>query len=426
MKRWISLVFLVHEHAQCAAMRIALVAHHESETNLRLVEAAPLGVQAEIVRPSRIRGWLGPGDAALARIDVLRSLDGMETGSWEVGLIENEGIRVLNPLSALMATHDKLQTARLLEAAGLPHPRTIHFEGAGDVGTIELPVVLKPRFGSWGSDVMLCTTRRQLTEALAVISERPWFRTHGVLMQELIPPLGHDMRIVISAGQVVGAVRRQAAEGEWRTNVALGAERQHADPPRRGDRARAGRRGRGGSGSGRRRPAADRGRRLGRDRAERRSRVQRRVLARQRRLRRSDEVPRRRGHEPSADSDRVARLARLDPTSHAFFTTPIPITGGSTWRLSAEGPAHGKALISGPTGEGDGSGRGAVPRGPGPLARDSRKMLRTFRDAKHARRRQTNRRSRPCQVRRRSAFTTRLQPVHHASTPGGAMSMKSL
>src|SRR6478609_7885227 len=131
------------EHAQCAAMRVALVAHHESETNLRLVEAAPLGVQAEIVRPSRVRAWLGPGDAALARLDVLRSLDGMETGSWEVGLIENEGIRVLNPLSALMATHDKLQTSRLLEAAGLPHPRTIHFEGAGDVGTIELPVVLK-------------------------------------------------------------------------------------------------------------------------------------------------------------------------------------------------------------------------------------------------------------------------------------------
>jgi len=213
-------------------MRVALVAHHESETNLRLVEAAPLGVQAEIVRPSRIRGWLGPGDAALARLDVLRSLDGMETGSWEVGLLENEGIPVLNPLSALMATHDKLQTARLLEAAGLPHPRTIHLEDTSDAASVELPVVLKPRFGSWGSDVMLCTTRRQLTEALEEISARPWFRTHGVLMQELVPPLGHDLRIVVAAGQVVGAVRRQAAEGEWRTNVALGAERQHADPPR--------------------------------------------------------------------------------------------------------------------------------------------------------------------------------------------------
>jgi [lysine-biosynthesis-protein LysW]---L-2-aminoadipate ligase len=213
-------------------MRVALVAHHESETNLRLVEAAPGGVQAEIVRPSRIRGWLGAGDAALARLDVLRSLDGMESGSWEVGLLENDGIPVLNPLSALMATHDKLQTSRLLEAAGLPHPRTMHYDGTTDPGIIELPVVLKPRFGSWGSDVMLCTTRRQLTEALDVVSQRPWFRTHGVLMQELIPPLGHDLRIVVSGGQVVGAVRRQAAEGEWRTNVALGAERQHADPPR--------------------------------------------------------------------------------------------------------------------------------------------------------------------------------------------------
>jgi [lysine-biosynthesis-protein LysW]--L-2-aminoadipate ligase len=213
-------------------MRVALVAHHESETNLRLVEAAPLGVQAEIVRPSRTRSWLGPGDAALARLDVLRSLDGMETGSFEVGLLENDGVPVLNPLSALMATHDKLQTSRILEAAALPHPRTAHVENTDDVGEVELPVVLKPRFGSWGSDVMLCTTRRQLSEALAEISERPWFRTHGVLMQELIPPLGHDLRVVVSGGQVVGAVRRQAAEGEWRTNVALGAERQHADPPR--------------------------------------------------------------------------------------------------------------------------------------------------------------------------------------------------
>jgi RimK family alpha-L-glutamate ligase len=213
-------------------MRVALVAHHESETNLRLVEAAPLGVQAEIVRPSRIRSWLGPGDAAIARLDVLRSLDGMENGSFEVGLQENECIPVLNPLSALMATHDKLQTSRILEAAGLPHPRTVHVEDTSYVGAVELPVVLKPRFGSWGSDVMLCTTDRQLWDSLAEISTRPWFRTHGVLMQELIPPLGHDLRIVVAAGQVVGAVRRQAAEGEWRTNVALGAERQHADPPR--------------------------------------------------------------------------------------------------------------------------------------------------------------------------------------------------
>jgi RimK family alpha-L-glutamate ligase len=213
-------------------MRVALVAHNESETNLRLVEAAPPGVQAEIVRPTRTRGLLGPSDAALARLDVLPSLDGIESGTFEIGLLESEGVPVLNPLSALTATHDKLQTSRLLEAAGLPHPHTVHVAGGVDRTTIELPVVLKPRFGSWGRDVTLCTTRRQLAAALDELSTRPWFLRQGVLAQALVPPLGHDLRIVVAAGQVVGAVRRQAAEGEWRTNVALGAERQAAQPPR--------------------------------------------------------------------------------------------------------------------------------------------------------------------------------------------------
>jgi ribosomal protein S6--L-glutamate ligase len=213
-------------------MRLALVSHHESETNLRLVGAAPPGVQAEIVRPAQTRGLLGPSDAALARLDVLRSLDGIEPGSLEVGLLEKEGIPVLNPLSALQATHDKLQTSRLLEAAGLPHPHTVHLAEPRDAAAVELPVVLKPRFGSWGRDVMRCRTRAELLSGLDELSTRPWFRTQGVLVQALVPPFGHDLRVVVAAGLVVGAVRRQAAKGEWRTNVALGAERQSADPPR--------------------------------------------------------------------------------------------------------------------------------------------------------------------------------------------------
>jgi RimK family alpha-L-glutamate ligase len=212
-------------------MRVALVAHRHNETNLRLVEAAPPGVELEIVPPTGALGLLRPGDAALARLDVLPSLDGIEPGIWEVGRLEAEGVHVLNRLRTLLATHDKLQTARILHAASVPHPRSAHMIAARANSPIEPPVVVKPRFGSWGREVTLCESRADLMTCLEELSTRSWFRRQGVLVQELIPPLGHDLRLVVAGGQVVGAVRRHAAEGEWRTNVALGAEREATTPP---------------------------------------------------------------------------------------------------------------------------------------------------------------------------------------------------
>jgi RimK family alpha-L-glutamate ligase len=212
-------------------MRIALVAHHDNKTNEGLAAAAPPGVEVEIVRPRDALGLLGPGDAALSRIDVLPSLEGIEPGVFEIGRLEAEGFAVFNGLRAVLSMHDKLQTSRVLSAAGVPHPRTFHLVAPRAPIPLEPPVVVKPRFGSWGSEVTLCTTRSDLVDALDDLAARSWFRRQGVLVQELVPPLGHDLRIVVAGGRVVGAIRRCAAEGEWRTNVALGAERQAADPP---------------------------------------------------------------------------------------------------------------------------------------------------------------------------------------------------
>jgi glutathione synthase/RimK-type ligase-like ATP-grasp enzyme len=78
--------------------------------------------------------------------------------------------------------------------------------------------------------VRLCTNEPEYRRALATLRTRAWFAAAGAIAQELVPPLGHDLRIVVAAGDVIGAIKRVAQPGEWRTNVALGATRVRADP----------------------------------------------------------------------------------------------------------------------------------------------------------------------------------------------------
>jgi [lysine-biosynthesis-protein LysW]--L-2-aminoadipate ligase len=146
--------------------------------------------------------------------------------------LEERGVRVLNGAGALLMAHDKLMTALRLGSEGLPHPRTAHVDEGTDLPRLETPLVVKPRFGSWGRDVFLCRNRRALKRCLNRLRAQPWFRRQGVLVQELVEARGQDLRIIVAGDEAVGAVERVAARREWRTNVALGGRRRAVDPPR--------------------------------------------------------------------------------------------------------------------------------------------------------------------------------------------------
>jgi RimK family alpha-L-glutamate ligase len=209
-----------------------LVAGNLTPTNVRLRETAARVCGSARLLPAELAAARArPGEIVLGRVDVSPSLDGPQAGLDGLRELAAAGTLVLNRADALLLAHDKRETARLLAACGLPHPRTTWVPPGGDLPELDLPLVLKPRFGSWGTDVLRCRTRRELRHGLARVRRRGWFWAHGVLAQELLPTPASDLRVVVAGGAVVGAVAREPAAGEWRTNVALGATRRTVEPP---------------------------------------------------------------------------------------------------------------------------------------------------------------------------------------------------
>jgi RimK family alpha-L-glutamate ligase len=194
-----------------------------TRTNLSLAFAwRRLGVDARVLWPEEASSLLEPGDVAITRLDVLPTLDGLEPGLELVPELAERGVRVLNTAEALLAAHDKLLTAERLAHAALPTPWTEHIGPGDELPALPFPCVVKPRFGSWGQDVLRCKTPEELRTVLAWVSTRPWWRRHGALVQELVGTGGHDVRVVVAGGRVVAGAHRSAGPDEWRTNVTLG------------------------------------------------------------------------------------------------------------------------------------------------------------------------------------------------------------
>src|SRR6185437_16376012 len=154
----------------------AVVAHRVTPTNTRL---------GAVVSPAQAITRLRAGDIALGRLDVLPTLDGVEPGLWALERLAASGVTVLNGRRTLVAAHDKLATAEALYAARVSHPFTVHVAPWLPLPELEPPIVLKPRFGSWGQDVLRCDDHDAIERSLAELRTRPWFEATGCVAQKL-------------------------------------------------------------------------------------------------------------------------------------------------------------------------------------------------------------------------------------------------
>lgn len=156
--------------------------------------------------------WVPKGSAEqiVFRMDVLHRL-------------ENLGIRVLNPASAIEKCADKFYTCSLLEDAGIPTLRTVVAEKYGDAmkAFLELKdVVVKPLFGSLGAG-MLRVNDRDLAYRLFTALE---FGKNIYYIQEFIHHENEDIRAFVLGDEVIASMKRLGKS--WKTNVARGAKVQ--------------------------------------------------------------------------------------------------------------------------------------------------------------------------------------------------------
>jgi ribosomal protein S6--L-glutamate ligase len=125
---------------------------------------------------------------------------------------------------ALIRSRDKLRSMQILSRAGLGLPKTVFMDYSKDTeGILEAvggaPVVIKLLEGTQGIGVVLAENEKAAQSVIEAF--------HGlharIIVQEFIKEAkGADIRAFVVNGEVVGAMKRQARDGEFRSNLHRG------------------------------------------------------------------------------------------------------------------------------------------------------------------------------------------------------------
>jgi len=125
---------------------------------------------------------------------------------------------------ALIRSRDKLRSMQILSRAGLGLPKTAFMDYMKDTeGIIEAvggaPVVIKLLEGTQGLGVVLAENKKA---AQSVIEAFHGVKTRIIVQEFIKEAKGADIRAFVVNGEVVGAMKRQARDGEFRSNLHRG------------------------------------------------------------------------------------------------------------------------------------------------------------------------------------------------------------
>ena len=145
-------------------------------------------------------------------------------GSAVVRQFEMMGTIVVNSSISIVRSRDKLRSTQIFASHGVAIPKTVF---ANHPKNIELlisevggaPLVIKLLEGTQGIGVVLAESKK----AAKSVIEAFYGIEADILIQEFIKEAGgSDIRAFVVDGKVVGAMKRQGLEGEFRSNLHRG------------------------------------------------------------------------------------------------------------------------------------------------------------------------------------------------------------
>ena len=139
-----------------------------------------------------------------------------------------------NPSDAILKARDKLGTHQLLAAQAIGLPATVFGDNPDDTDDLlsmlgKPPHVIKLSEGTQGAGVMLA---EKLSAARGVVEALRGLRADFLVQEFVEEAKGADLRCFVVGGKVVGAMRRQAANGDFRSNLHRGGTAKAIMPTR--------------------------------------------------------------------------------------------------------------------------------------------------------------------------------------------------
>jgi len=161
-------------------------------------------------------------DAIIPRISIISQ----SYGSAIIRQFEMMNVFSTTGSLAFIRTRDKLRSMQLLARHDIDIPKTVVANSTDSSDELiamvgGAPLIVKVARGSQGMGVMLAETR----SAAKAIIQAFYSQKVNILIQEFIEESGgSDVRVFIVDGKIVGAMKRQAPEGEFRSNIYLGGQ----------------------------------------------------------------------------------------------------------------------------------------------------------------------------------------------------------